>query len=272
VTTRTDTLSPFEQAVAAAQAEIDGRQEDDPSEAEAVEPLSSSQEDEIEVEVEEDQPSPNDSEQDQEVLDTPADEDAEDDDELFADLEIEDEAAPEVTPDSFVLPGIDEPVSLEELKNGYLRQSDYTRKTQELARDREQSAKAEQLFKALTEHPKELATQLAVAAGLIEPGTEPLKVVDLPFRSDDEYQADVQKAVEEALANHPDIVEAQDLLVQQWIDTEIARIEVEVFEGKPLGPKSRDRILQEAIKANTDDLEMVARSLKAKAEEKARRS
>jgi hypothetical protein len=45
---------------------------------------------------------------------------------------------------------------------------------------------------------------------------------------------------------------------------------VEVFEGKPLGPKSRDRILQEAIKANTDDLEMVARSLKAKAEEKAR--
>jgi hypothetical protein len=268
VTAQTDTLSPFQQAVAAAQAEIDGRQEDDPSEAEAVEPLASGQEDEIEVEADEDQASSDDEEQAQEVLEPSAVDDDEETDEIFDGLEIEDEPAEEAGDTLYDLPGQDEPVSLQQLKDGFLRNDHYTQGRQELAREREQLAKAEQLYKALTEHPKELAAQLAVAAGLIEAGAQPLKVVDLPFRSDDEYQADVQKAVDEALAEHPDIVEARDLLVQQWIETEFTRIEEKA--GQKLGPKSRELILKEAVAKGVDDLEMVFNDLMARQGAKAR--
>jgi hypothetical protein len=40
-------------------------------------------------------------------------------------------------------------VSIEELKGGYLRQSDYTRKTQELARTKKELERAEQVYKAM---------------------------------------------------------------------------------------------------------------------------
>lgn len=46
------------------------------------------------------------------------------------------------------------PVPVEELKKGYLRQSDYTKKTQELARQRDAQKIQEQYFQALTSNPQ----------------------------------------------------------------------------------------------------------------------
>lgn len=51
-------------------------------------------------------------------------------------------------------------VPIEELKNGYMRQSDYTRKTQELASNRTKSQIAEQFYEAVTSNP-EIAQQLS---------------------------------------------------------------------------------------------------------------
>lgn len=48
-----------------------------------------------------------------------------------------------------------EQVPLDELKNGYLRQSDYTKKTQELAQQRKEHEIAKQYFDALQANPEE---------------------------------------------------------------------------------------------------------------------
>ena len=73
------------------------------------------------------------------------------------------ETTPEVTPtatlpDKITIDGIGE-VSVEELKNGYLRQSDYTRKTQEVSRKTKEVEEAVVLFEHLKQNPQ-LAQQL----------------------------------------------------------------------------------------------------------------
>lgn len=50
-------------------------------------------------------------------------------------------------------------VSLEELQRGYLRQSDYTRKTQEIARKERELAQAQQIMEAVQKNP-EIASQV----------------------------------------------------------------------------------------------------------------
>ena len=57
-------------------------------------------------------------------------------------------------------------VSLEELQNGYQRQSDYTRKTQELASERERLAQGEAIVQALESDPQGAVTALADAFGV----------------------------------------------------------------------------------------------------------
>jgi hypothetical protein len=271
VTARTDTLDPFDAAVAEAAAELEAQNVPDQDALEPSEPLETESVDEEEAVAEEDQAPSDGEEQVEEVLDTPEGEDDEDSDELLGDLELEDEPVVETEPgpELHTLPGIDEPVTTEELKNGYLRQADYTRKTQEIASDRQRLEKAEQFYKALTEHPGELAKQLAVAAGLIEEGAAPVRVVDLPFKSDEEIQAQVDQKVAEALESHPDIQKANDILIQQWIDQEFTELETEF--GKPLGQKSRKLILETAQRSQTNDLKLVARALVQKQQEQARK-
>ena len=57
-------------------------------------------------------------------------------------------------------------VSLEELQNGYQRQSDYTRKTQELASERERLAQGEAIVQALESDPQGAVSALADAFGV----------------------------------------------------------------------------------------------------------
>lgn len=261
MTTPSDTPTPIQEAVAAARAEIVARGEPDPFTGETVDPAPSGQEESTEVLVEEDQATESVEEQDQEVLGTPEAGADEEGNELFVDLEIEEEAPAEALPDSFELPGIDEAVSLEELKNGYLRQADYTRKTQEVARDKELNAKALEMYQALVSNPKGFAHQLAVAAGFIEQGDQPIKVVDLPFTPQEEVDAEIERRVEAALAEHPDVVAAQDIVTERWIESEFAAIEEEI--GRTLGPKSREMVLRRAVEKETDDLRMVFNDLMA---------
>jgi hypothetical protein len=57
--------------------------------------------------------------------------------------------------------GVEEQVTLEELQNGYQRHSDYTRKTQEVAAERERLRQAEQIVSALENNPEETLKTLA---------------------------------------------------------------------------------------------------------------
>ena len=62
--------------------------------------------------------------------------------------------------------GEEHQVTLNELQSGYQRQSDYTRKTQELARERERLAQGEAIVQALESDPQGAVTALADAFGV----------------------------------------------------------------------------------------------------------
>jgi hypothetical protein len=72
------------------------------------------------------------------------------------------------TGDSFTVKvdGHEEQVSLNELQNGYQRQADYTRKTQELASERERLAQGEAIVQALEADPEGAITALAGSFGV----------------------------------------------------------------------------------------------------------
>jgi len=72
------------------------------------------------------------------------------------------------TGDSYTvkIDGREERVSLNELQNGYQRQADYTRKTQELASERERLAQGEAIVQALESDPQGAITALAGAFGV----------------------------------------------------------------------------------------------------------
>tara|TARA_R100000963_G_C4620647_1_gene88232 strand:- start:41 stop:736 length:696 start_codon:yes stop_codon:yes gene_type:complete len=67
---------------------------------------------------------------------------------------------------SVKIDGVEKEVSLEELKNGYQRQADYTRKTQELASEREKLAQGEAIVQALESDPEGAITALGNAFGV----------------------------------------------------------------------------------------------------------
>ena len=79
---------------------------------------------------------------------------------------METEATP--TGDTYLvkIDGEEHRVSLEELQNGYQRQSDYTRKTQELASERERLAQGEAIGQALESDPQGAVSALADAFGV----------------------------------------------------------------------------------------------------------
>jgi len=62
--------------------------------------------------------------------------------------------------------GVEQRVSLEELQSGYQRQADYTRKTQELARERERLTQAEAIVQALEADPQAAISALGDAFGV----------------------------------------------------------------------------------------------------------
>ena len=96
-------------------------------------------------------------------------------------------------------------VGLDELERGYLRQSDYTRKTQELSKQREELAQAEQLLRALESDPQ--GTLEALQRHLVGDVAEQ---VDL-----DPLEAEVKE--------HREFIEQQRALaIQREVEAELA--------------------------------------------------
>ena len=62
--------------------------------------------------------------------------------------------------------GAESEVTLSELQQGYQRQADYTRKTQELASERQRLEQAEAIVSALEADPQGALTALSTAFGI----------------------------------------------------------------------------------------------------------
>ena len=180
-------------------------------------------------------------------------------------LRVQAKAAPDPSTPEFWETEVDvrvgertERMSLDDMRKGAMRQADYTRKTQELARERGLVSEAVEFHRAFKDDPQGFARYLASKAGLIsEDGAETLKGVTV--YTDAEIEAQVAARLETALAEHPDVTAARD---QQGVQL-VARV-LDGIEQKwqmPLSTENRRLVLEEAQRRGTTDLELVFESL-----------
>ena len=101
------------------------------------------------------------------------------------------EVAEEPSGDTYAVKvdGENQEVSLEELRDGYQRQSDYTRKTQELASERKRLQQAEAIVSSLETDPNGTLTALADAFG-VQMGSSPRQNNNDDYDSWDDVQPD----------------------------------------------------------------------------------
>ena len=90
--------------------------------------------------------------------------------------EISDEGNSDTHNYTIKVDGEEQMVSLEELQNGYQRQADYTRKTQELASERERLAQGEAIVQALEADPQGAISALSDAFGVASVGSQNTEV------------------------------------------------------------------------------------------------
>lgn len=189
--------------------------------------------------------------------------------------EVEDDTTDTPTlPETVEIEGVGE-VPFTELRDGYLRQADYTRKTQALAEEKkafaQQNEAATKIMENLRDDPVGVAAYLALETGLIKDSdlTE-TKVAALrdavKVPKAEEVQAEIDRKVEEALANHPQIQSAKLKEVQAAINAEFAEIEDVV--GKPLSEKAKTRIIKYANEHDLNDLRVAFDALSSVAARK----
>lgn len=181
-----------------------------------------------------------------------------DPEELFDDSDVVTEVEQPIDWDSFTfeVPGVEEPKSVRELVDGYLRQSDYTRKTQEVARIRQEAEDAIGFWEALRGDPVGILQQLSAEAGIIEEGQAPVRKINFsPFHTAEQTEQEIQRRVEQAVLAHPMVQQASMQTAIGAVDAEFHRLESE-YQTK-LGPKSRKAILEKAVQTGTPDLELV---------------
>lgn len=124
-------------------------------------------------------------------------------------------------------------VSLDELERGYLRQSDYTKKTQDLSRQRSELAQAEQLLHALETDPQATLEALQRHLGIEQQQSlEELDPVELELREHRQF-----------------IEEQRSLRMQQEIETELAGL------SQKYGEFDWGSVLEFAIDREIPDLE-----------------
>lgn len=147
-----------------------------------------------------------------------------------------------------------EMVSVRELTDGYLRQADYTQKTQVLAEQRKHLETANEFYEGFRADPHEWVRSLSVQAGLIEEGAIPVKQVEvakLPTQED--LDAQVSELVEERVASDERVQAAQITSARADINTEFDRLQ-DVF-GIPISEALRTSLIEEAQAKGNGDLE-----------------
>lgn len=183
---------------------------------------------------------------------------------------LEEPEAPAVDIDgqTFEIPGVDQPVTFQELRDGYLRQADYTRKTQAVAEQRKANEKALALYEAIQADPMKVARQIAEEVGLVQPGTEPVKAVEFSvYQTQEAVEAEIERRVSEEITKHPLVQQANMVQGERWVEGEFQKLEAS--HNVKLGPKSRQAILQFAASRGITDFDLVFNHLNAQKAERA---
>ena len=251
-------IASFQDAVDAAMSELDLAEKESPE----VAPVTATVEDQAEEEKT-DQADPDNAEA---VVDSVFDAELLDELEAQTDGDVDMDA--EIT-----LPGHDKPVTQRELVDGYLRQSDYTQKTQELAEQRKQldadNGLASRLMEKLRDAPLETVAALAVEVGLLEAdqlaGVN-LSQLDQEFKvpSPEQIQEEIKSGIDSAVETHPLVVEAQQEVFKQKIKQEFGEIEKQI--GKTLTDRDRNAVMQKALEIGTPRLDVAFATLMREAD------
>lgn len=204
-------------------------------------------------------------------------EESDEEDSLFDDLDLdeEDEAAeqPDLDSMTFELPNGEVVEGIQALKDGYLRQSDYTQKTQQLAEERKaleaQNKEAVQVYEALRNNPIGFFSSLAKQVG-VDVDVQGAKNPDFKFPAKEDFEAEVEKRLQERLENDPEIREARNAAARVKVDNAFAALEQE--RDIQIGPKDRKRVLDFALKNDITNLDVAFDALMARAQAKKAKS
>lgn len=159
-----------------------------------------------------------------------------------------------------------------DLADGYLRQADYTRKTQALAQERhqfeEESAQAHKLMDAMRTDPAGTVAALAIELGLITAdAVSAQKVADLnevyqvPTR--ETMQAQIEARAAELASESPELTEARKQAEMVVIEQEVADLQTEF--GVEFNERDRTLLYEEALNLDTSNLRVAYLSLADKA-------
>lgn len=167
----------------------------------------------------------------------------------------------------FELPGVDAPVTLQDLKDGYLRTADYTRKTQQLAEERKAHEQAVNLWNALQNDPEGVVRYLASEAGFIPEDAAPLRPVEFsPLKTKEAVEAELNARLAKAVEAHPLVQEARIKQAQDFVEREFARVETD--RQVKLTDKDRKALLKVASTKGMTDLGAVFDVLMAEKQRK----
>jgi hypothetical protein len=166
---------------------------------------------------------------------------------LFEDIFVEKEHEEQPDTDSLRFEVDGALVTLAELKSGYMRQADYTRKTQELSSLRDENEKALVLWRALQERPQETVRTLMSRVGSGQPVTEVIP----------QAQPDLDQLIEQKLAEKlqadPRIQAFEAEQAWNVVNTVFSQIEGQY--GVKLAQSDKEAVLLKAQELNSEDLE-----------------
>ena len=142
-------------------------------------------------------------------------------------------------------------VSVSELRDGYMRQADYTQKTQDIAEKEREAEKALVLYQALQDKPQETARALWQR---VSQGQEPTAEAEQASAPTD-INALVERQVQEKLNADPRLQALDQERALRQVN--VSFDEIEKLYDLELDDEDKRYVLQKAQDAGTADLELV---------------
>ncbi|MCL1587017.1 MAG: hypothetical protein M3092_01255 [Actinomycetia bacterium] len=147
-------------------------------------------------------------------------------------------------------------VRLRDLRDGYMKGSDYTQKTQALAEDRKRLDQAEAFMKAYTDDPTEFARAIGEETGWLQPGQRPVKTIEgVKLPTDEDYETEVQRRLGQAMDESPEVRAGRAAEALREINLEFDSIGKK--NGVDIPPQLRKSLMQEAVDRGVNDLEIL---------------
>lgn len=147
-------------------------------------------------------------------------------------------------------------IPLSEMKDGYMRQADYTRKTTEAAGLRKDAEEAMAFLKSYRDDPNAFVRAVGVETGFLDPDAKPeheVSGVRLPTQA--EFDKMLDERVTERISSDSTIQRDRQAAARSAIATEFN--EIGTRHGVTIPENLREEIVREAVQKGVNDLEMI---------------